>query len=74
MFHDRVCYIVYIMDTPNPARFDVQEKVMTPEGAKVVVTWFVSGESYMVQGENIVEAMRAATLLEEERRQQYRGF
>ncbi len=47
---------------------------MTPEGAKVVVTWFVSGESYMVQGENIVEAMRAATLLEEERRQQYRGF
>ncbi len=53
---------------------------MTPEGSKVVVTWMILQENpyaehhFMVVGENIVEALRAATLLEEERQANWQGF
>ncbi len=65
---------------PNPSAFEVQDNVMTPEGSKVVVTWMILQENpyaehhFMVVGENIVEALRAATLLEEERQANWQGF
>lgn len=35
----------------------------------MVITWTVENEEYMVTGENLNEALRAAELLEEERMQ-----
>ncbi len=47
--------------------FIIDYNVMTTVGEVIVVRWNIGNKAFMVTGANLVEAMRAAVLLEEDR-------
>ncbi len=54
-------------DDFRATEFKIDYDVTTPQGSVVVVRWSIMAHNYMVTGANLLEAMRAAVLLEEDR-------